>query len=165
MKDLNYQFSSIDFEIAKDIWRQNLWIDRTSKIEENSALTYPELEINMKNMSFPAKFYCSVSVETQKIVAILGGHETVDRQYRLRGLWVHPDHRRNGIARKLISMFETGPASRSKASILWSMPRASAIQLYQACGFQIVNGPFDKFEMGPHFLVSKKLFVEIDHSL
>jgi GNAT superfamily N-acetyltransferase len=114
------------------IWKTQLWPDRTSPIETNSAMCYLNGH-NMFNMSTLPTFFGHVV--DGKIVGVNSGHACVDN-YRSRGLWVHPDYRHQGIGRSLLkATIEQG--FLEGFNLTWSYPRKTSWSTYRSAGFEL----------------------------
>jgi len=135
----------VDFETIKPIWETQLWPDRISPVESHSAMTWPGTSKSKHDMAifnYPA-YHWAVYINEQ-IVGVNSGHLTSDTEFRSRGLWVHPDFRRQGIAHTLFVMLKT-QAKNSKANLIWSIPRETALPVYTDFGFTTI-GQFFKTE-------------------
>jgi len=130
----------ITFDQIKNIWSEHLWPNRQSPIETHSAMTWPfegnPNEYDMNVFDYPASFFGVIS--DYKIVGVNSGHKTSDSQYRSRGIWVDPEHRRKGISQML---FETtiDQAIGEGCRMIWSIPRKTALPAYTKFGFQTVG--------------------------
>ena len=89
-----------EFSDVEPIWRSELWPHRLSAIQSHSAMQWPYGEVlseyNPDVYDYPATFVCVKS--DSDIIAVNSGHRTTPEYYRTRGIWVHPDHRGQGIA-------------------------------------------------------------------
>lgn len=142
----------LTFDQIKTIWQLHLWPQRQSPIEANSALE-PDMTISMENMKEEA---CHLGwVEDHIIRGVVSGHQTRQRAFRVRGLWVEEDCRRQGVAKQLIHVLESWAAQRG-CQKLWTFPRVSSERAYQRLGFQILH-KVEGLEFGPHSLAVKML--------
>ncbi len=74
--------------------------------------------------------------------------------YRLRGMAVDPDYRRQGFARILLrQMIEF--LNQKSCDLLWFNARAIAIPFYEKMGFIPVGSYFDMKGIGPHKVMYK----------
>ena len=77
-------------------------------------------------------------------------------QYRLRGMATLEDHQRKGYSSELLKM--AFPIIKQNfCSLLWCNARTPAVGFYQKVGFEKVGEEFDIANVGPHFLMLKKL--------
>lgn len=126
---------TIDFSAIKDIWSIYLWPDRTSPIEQNSAMCYLG-EYDMFNMSTVPTFYAYII--DNKIAGVNSGHMCKDYAYRSRGLYVHNEYRKLGIGTKLLlATIEQGKVENAK--YVWSYPRKSSWITYHNAGFYLAS--------------------------
>lgn len=136
----------LSFEQITNVWQNHLWPDRESPIESHSAMTWPfegnPQEYDMNVFNYPATFW-GVYIDN-KLVGVNSGHKTTDTQYRSRGIWVHPEYRKQGVAQNLFNMTKH-QAVLEKADMIWSLPRKTALPAYTKFGFQTV-GDFIKTE-------------------
>jgi len=74
-----------------------------------------------------------------KIVAVNSGHACPNQNnYRSRGLWVDPNYRGKGIARKLLTA-TIKQGQQEGYTQIWSYPRRSSWPTYQAVGFKLAS--------------------------
>ena len=136
----------LSFEQITNVWQNHLWPDRESPIESHSAMTWPfegnPEQYDMNVFNYPATFW-GVYIDN-KLVGVNSGHQTAGTQYRSRGIWVHPEYRKQGIAQNLFNMTKH-QAVLEKADMIWSLPRKTALPAYTKFGFQTV-GDFIKTE-------------------
>jgi len=130
----------ITFDQIKNIWSEHLWPNRQSPIETHSAMTWPfegnPNEYDMNVFDYPASFFGVIS--DYKIVGVNSGHKTADSQYRSRGIWVDPAHRRKGISQMLFDA-TLDQAIGESCRMIWSIPRKTALPAYTKFGFQTVG--------------------------
>ncbi len=78
------------------------------------------------------------------------------KQYRLRGMATHPDHRGRGHGSALLR-FALDHLRAQKADLLWCNARDNALPFYRGLGFTTHGGVFDIPGIGPHHLLALKL--------
>jgi L-amino acid N-acyltransferase YncA len=124
-------------EIYK-IWATELWPDRISPIEPNSAMVFNcPGQYDIKNMKTAPTFLGFV--RSGQILGVTSGHACVDRSYRIRGTWVHSTLRGSGIAYKLIDQIVKQGISE-QTDFAWTMPRVGAsLKMFTKLGFQPVS--------------------------
>jgi GNAT superfamily N-acetyltransferase len=117
------------------VWQKELWPNRLSPIESNSAMKFL-LGYDMRNMITTPSFFGYVV--DNKIIGVNSGHGCSDQTYRSRGLWVHPNYRRRGIGRLLLQeTIDRGIQEQSK--MIWSYPRQSSWPTYFRVGFKLAS--------------------------
>lgn len=78
-----------------------------------------------------------------------------DNPYRLRGMAVHPDWRRQGIGEQLLRQGESQLRQRG-CELLWFNARQSAFAFYENAGYSAVSDLFSIEGVGPHKVMLKK---------
>jgi GNAT superfamily N-acetyltransferase len=117
------------------IWKNDLWPNRQSPIEPNSAMNFL-FGYDMENMeSVPTFFGYFVD---KKIVGVNSGHRCSDNSYRSRGLWVYTDYRSQGIGQLLLKA-TIDQAVHEKCSMIWSYPRFTSWPTYSRVGFNLAS--------------------------
>ena len=131
-----------EFSDVEPIWREELWPHRTSVIETHSAMQWPYGEVlpeyNPDVYSFTPSFVCVR--HGSDIVAVNSGHLTTPEYYRTRGIWVHPDHRSQGLAQLTYDHLLKIAQSES-AIMMWCIPRSTSLQMHVRWGFSEVGEP------------------------
>lgn len=142
---------AITFDEILPIWKYQLWPNRQSKIETHSVMTWPLTKTQQYDMNifrYPAYFFGMF--ENNTLVGVNSGHKTSDNEFRSRGLWVDPVFRNQGIASKLLR-HTIDIAKITGATMIWSMPRLSALSVYERCGFVVYGEEVhDGVEFGPN---------------
>jgi GNAT superfamily N-acetyltransferase len=151
--------TKISFEQICNVWKVELWPDRVSAIEPQSAMTWPfegtPEQYDMNIFEYNPVFW-GVYIDN-KLVGVNSGHRTTDTQYRSRGIWVNPQYRKHGVSQMLFNMTEH-QAKIEGCNMIWSIPRKSALPAYTKFGFETVGDYFDEgMEFGPNIYVSKDL--------
>lgn len=77
-------------------------------------------------------------------------------QYQLRGMAVDPEYRKKDIGRKLVNFSENELRNRN-VEILWCNAREIAVDFYKKLGFEVISDEFHIPDVGPHYLMYKKL--------
>lgn len=124
---------TISFESIYPIWKNDLWFNRVSKIETNSAMKYLG-GIDILNMSYAATFFGYVL--ENKIVGVNSGHKCSDQSYRSRGLYVYPEFRSNGIGSLLLEAC-IKQAKLENCKFIWSYPKKTSWKTYEKAGFSL----------------------------
>jgi GNAT superfamily N-acetyltransferase len=148
---MNHRISTITFDEVLPIWKQ-LWPNRTSPIEPNSAMCHLG-GFDMYNMQTTPTFF-AYTVD-DKIVGVNSGHMCKHMQYRSRGLYVDPAYRGLHIARKLLfKTIEQG--KKENAEMCWSYPRKESWMAYSKVGFYL-DSNFSQSETGLNAYCSMKI--------
>ena len=148
------KIKEIDFETIKDIWLQELWINRKSEIKPVSSIKLGGgYDMNIYN--YHPTFWSVVN--EHKIIGVNSGFQTNDCSYRSRGIWVDQNFRRTGVATMLMEAVEN-QAKKENCSVLWSIPRKSALSFYENFGFTKMGEFFDEgMEFGPNCYATKRI--------
>jgi len=135
------QTKRITFNDILPVWSAQLWPNRTSAIEEVSAMTWPfegdPPLIDMGIFEYAPTFW-GVYLDG-KLIGVNSGHRTTPDQYRSRGIWVDSSHRSRGVAQVLFTMTEHQSMIEG-CEMIWSIPRKTALSSYTKFGFETVGG-------------------------
>lgn len=157
MNSLGLEKTLIDFATIEEVWKTQLWPNRTSAIETHSAMTWSfdsTEPYDMKIFDYTASFFGVYY--NSKLVGVNSGHKTSDTLYRSRGLWVNPEFRKQGIAQMLFEMTES-QAVKEGCKAVWSIPRKTALSAYQRFGFKTVGDFFGTETSESNIYVIKNL--------
>ena len=126
---------SLSWEEILPIWQTQLWPNRISAIEPNSAMVYKS-GYDMYNMNTIPTFF-GYYVD-DKLVGVNSGHSCSNKMYRSRGLWVFTEHRGKGIGQQLLT--ETiNQAKREGSDMIWSFPKRTSWKTYNSVGFELAS--------------------------
>lgn len=73
-----------------------------------------------------------------------------DCRWRLRGMAIDAEYRRQGLGQKLIQFFLD---MQPEAGGIWCNARVSAMDFYSSCGFIAEGDEFDIPPIGPHYVM------------
>lgn len=117
------------------VWENDLWPNRTSNIQPNSAMVFLG-GYDLFNMNTtPTFFGLYISGE---LVGVNSGHMCASNQYRSRGLFVYPKHRGSKYGSMLLSA-TVEQAKVEGANLIWSLPRKTSIRSYEDAGFELAS--------------------------
>lgn len=125
----------IEFQDIFPVWRNNLWPNRESKIETNSAMVFLN-GYDMYNMNTTPTFFGYYLFD--KLVGVNSGHMCNGLQYRSRGLYVFESYRGLGLGRDLL-LATIAQAKSESAKMIWSYPRKPSWKTYHSVGFNLVT--------------------------
>lgn len=137
MNSIGLEQRLIDFSEIQAIWSTKLWPDRTSPIETHSAMTWPfsgPVPAHSMRVFDYTPYFIGV-YDGDKLVGVNSGHRTDDKTFRSRGLWVDPAYRKQGIAQLLFDTTEH-LALMEACTLIWSVPRKTALSAYERFGFK-----------------------------
>lgn len=77
-------------------------------------------------------------------------------QYQLRGMAVLSTYQKKGFGERLLKAAEDYVVSQ-KTNLIWFNAREIAVGFYENAGYQKQGGPFIIADIGPHFMMYKKL--------
>lgn len=120
------------------IWSTELWPNRTSAIESNSAMIFNQPgKYDIANMRTNPTFLGFV--RNSHLLGVTSGHACADNSYRIRGTWVHESLRGTGVAHGLIEKIVKQGISEN-TDFAWTMPRMGAsIKMFTKLGFHPVS--------------------------
>jgi GNAT superfamily N-acetyltransferase len=111
-------------------------------------LSHPNQPYDMNVFTYPVYFFGIYDLD--KLIAVNSGHLTTITEFRSRGLWVDPEYRGMGLAQRIL-LATINQAKKEGASIIWSIPRLTALPAYERVGFKTVSGIIDEgVEFGPN---------------
>jgi GNAT superfamily N-acetyltransferase len=128
----------ISFDTIKLFWRV-LWPDTDAKyvgriyLPKCPYVSDEYIQRHKENPDLIPSVFLGYFIG-DKIVGVLNGYPTSNIHYRTRGLWVNPSYRNRKIATKLIYYIEE-IARENNYSVLWTLPRRSAIDFYKTLDF------------------------------
>ncbi len=79
-----------------------------------------------------------------------------EKSIQIRGMAVLDSHQKTGIGNQLIQEAENY-CRKQNAILIWFNARTSAVGFYEKLGYKIEGSEFEIQEVGPHFLMSKKI--------
>lgn len=147
------EIKEVDFKTIYPVWKNKLWKNRVSKIEESNPIDYlgeynPNL---MKN-----KAICFACYINDKIVGVNTLLPTSDTFCRSRGFYINPEQRLKGLGLQLMKC-TLDKASHLKYKYIWSMPRQSALPFYLKFGFKQTSEFDNQYEFGPNCFIIKTI--------
>lgn len=143
------------FDDVLPIWRDLLWPDRKSPILAVSPIGMDRRYDGNIADACPSFFVLRDSSGT--IRGTNSGYATGGGAYRSRGLYLDPAFRGKGFASILLGAVRD-QALREQCSVLWSFPRASAMDAYARFGFERASDWFtDGMEFGPNCIATLRL--------
>ncbi|MFO7744928.1 MAG: GNAT family N-acetyltransferase [Psychroflexus sp.] len=77
-------------------------------------------------------------------------------QYQLRGMAVDPQYQRQNIGRELV-LYSEGELNKKNVDVLWCNAREIAVGFYKKLNFEVISDQFQIADVGPHFVMAKKL--------
>ena len=84
-----------------------------------------------------------------QIAGVLSCFATEAQEFRMRGLYVFPQFRKQGLATALVEKCRDF-AIKKGGKTLWTLPRESKKAFYKKRGFTRFFGKTDEYEFGPH---------------
>ena len=121
----------LGWEEIRHIWATELWVDRKSAIEPQSAMLF-KTGHDMDNFNYLPRFFGYYL--GSKLVGVNSGHGCSDGSYRSRGLWVNENNRNTGIGTRLLRAC-IDQALVEQRSYIWSYPRYTSWPVYKNAGF------------------------------
>jgi GNAT superfamily N-acetyltransferase len=143
----------ISWEEIYSIWNDHLWPERKTEIKPTNGIKLMGGFDKSIEDNIPTFFGLFLN---DQLAGVNSGYATSSIEYRSRGLYIFPEFRGMKLSMLLLKAVENQAIKESK-SILWSMPRESAVHVYLKFGFQIVSDFFGDMEFGPNCFVVKYL--------
>lgn len=81
---------------------------------------------------------------------------TEDDQFQIRGMAVLDAYQKKGLGDKLVRHAEEYVA-RLKGERIWFNAREIAVGFYQKMGYVVIGEPFPIGDIGPHYVMHKKI--------
>lgn len=146
---------AIDFQTIEPIWREKLWLGRTSAIEPYSAMMFMHDAYDCTFADQPQTFLGGFIED--ELVAVNSLHLAEKYMARSRGLWVSHEMRGRGFGTHML--LETNRrAAELGAESIWSFSRISSITTYLKAGYIRTSGWMNHGEFGPNAYVLCPLF-------
>ena len=153
----------ISFEEIKEIWERELWPNKKNGVAKANEWTWYWLQTELgkdKQMAKDAEPTFAGIRSNKKIVAVnscyYSNSKGVFDYWRSRGLWVHPDFRRQKYSTVILTWC-LEHAKLKGGHWMWTVPRQSAMPAYQNVGFIQQSDWFDDGQFGPNCIASKYL--------
>ena len=135
------EYVHIDWSDVKPIWDTHLWPGRDS--EPVTSMKYlGGYDLDLKNEK---PTFIGFKLDDE-IVGVNSYVRTGKREFRSRGLWVHPEHRQKGTAFTMLHKMSEEVRAKGGWTI-WTMPRAEALKAYESAGF-VRTSPWMQQEWG-----------------
>ena len=146
---------SITFDQILPIWNSFLWPNRVTTITPTSSMKLDRTnDVSIHTKYKP--YFCAIYVD-DVIAGVNSCHQTGDNEFRSRGIYVFPEFRHLGLSQRLFQFVED-KAFENKCSILWSLPRLSALSAYKKFGFKECSEVINTgVEFGPNVYVRLEL--------
>jgi len=77
-------------------------------------------------------------------------------QYQIRGMAVLPEYQKSGFGKQLVVYSEIFLRNKS-ILLVWFNAREIAVDFYKKSGYQVIGKTFEISDVGPHFVMFKKL--------
>lgn len=146
---------SLDWEDVLPIWKKYLWPNKKNGIKKTNNWIW---EIGKKVLETDNLilnnnvFFFGIS-DNKKIIAVNSIFSSQPNYTRSRGLWVHNDYRKNGLAKILLNHC----IENTTTSYIWTVPRKTALPAYESVGFIKISEWFDQGQYGPNCIAYKKI--------
>jgi GNAT superfamily N-acetyltransferase len=149
----HYIVDIIPFLVIHSIWKEKLWPNRESAIRPVSSMKRGG-GYDMTIYSASPVFLGVVEAKNRKnVIAVNSFFKTGTNEYRSRGLWVDPDYRSLKIGKMIMAdtIKRVHQLNSLRNTVLWTIPRQSAMPFYESCGFVRTSDWFDEgMEFGPN---------------
>ena len=82
---------------------------------------------------------------------------TEERQFQIRGMAVLDANQKKGLGEKLVQKAEEYIALQQQGSRIWFNAREIAVGFYEKMGYTVIGAAFNIPDVGPHYVMHKKL--------
>ena len=79
-----------------------------------------------------------------------------ENQYQIRGMAVLEEFQKKGFGEQLLHYCENVIRIK-KGELIWFNARETAVGFYKKSGYEIIGGQFEIPDVGPHFILFKKI--------
>jgi len=125
-----FKLSNCTWEEIKPIWQNELWPGREDVEPVNSMCRNGGHDkIIKKAVPYFLKYH-----DDDTVLGVISGHISSDTDFRVRGIFVYPEYRKQGISQILFAGIEA-KAIWNGSKILWSYPKIPALNVYLRYGF------------------------------
>jgi ribosomal protein S18 acetylase RimI-like enzyme len=81
---------------------------------------------------------------------------TEENQYQIRGMAVLEEFQKRGFGEQLLQYCEN-EIRLKKGELIWFNARETAVGFYKKSGYKIIGGQFEIPDVGPHFILFKRI--------
>ena len=98
----------------------------------------------------------------KQLIAVISAFEvknklfTEENQYQIRGMAVVLEFQKKGFGEQLLNYCENEIRIK-KGELIWFNARETAVDFYKKSGYEIIGGQFEIPDVGPHFILFKKI--------
>ena len=98
----------------------------------------------------------------KQLIAVISAFEvknklfTEENQYQIRGMAVLDEFQKKGFGEQLLNYCENEIRIK-KGELIWFNARETAVDFYKKSGYEIIGGQFEIPDVGPHFILFKKI--------
>lgn len=137
----------IDFETIQNIWyEEDMWGQLAFAHPVSTMLYMSGYNQQIKNLEYSKPVFYAYMIDN-KIVGVNSYHKVNDDQCRSRGLYVFPQYRKRNIGVELLR-YAIEQNRHAGYKFIWSMPRSTAVSVYQKAGFSITTDVFSELSNG-----------------
>jgi GNAT superfamily N-acetyltransferase len=153
----------ISFEEIEKIWKRELWPDKKNGIAKANEWTWLWYKKNLGKDKQMVKDVEPTFIglrSGKELVAVNSCYQSNKEgmfvYWRSRGLWVHPDFRRQKYS-SVILTWCLEYAKKQGGTYMWTCPRQSALPAYKSVGFIKTSEWFEDGQYGPNCIAYKYL--------
>lgn len=155
MPAILYQIDNPNYDL-RTISSQETWPVRHPVLRKGRPLEDVYMEADEKESTFHLGIFYK-----QEIVGVASFMEDKHPncygvQARLRGMAVLPDHRKKGLAARILNRGEHILKEKG-TTLLWFNARIVALSFYKNLGYQTIGEEFNIPLVGPHYVMKKQL--------
>ena len=116
---------------------------------------------NFEGDDLPSTVHFGLNLQNQ-LIAVISAFEvknklfTEENQYQIRGMAVLEKFQKKGFGEQLLNYCENEIRIK-KGELIWFNARETAVDFYKKSGYEIIGGQFEIPDVGPHFILFKKI--------
>ena len=119
---------------------------------------------NFEGDDLPSTVHFGLNLQNQ-LIAVISAFEvknklfTEENQYQIRGMAVLEEFQKSGFGEQLLNYCEN-QIRLKKGELIWFNARETAVGFYKKSGYEIIGGQFEIPDVGPHYVLFKKIEIQ-----
>ena len=119
---------------------------------------------NFEGDDLPSTVHFGLNLQNQ-LIAVISAFEvknklfTEENQHQIRGMAVLEEFQKSGFGEQLLNYCEN-QIRLKKGELIWFNARETAVGFYKKSGYEIIGGQFEIPDVGPHYVLFKKIEIQ-----